>query len=56
MMNLKLHNDSKYFQYLIGRPKTMAGFPSNTTKLSLENDYPIPILPALEQSLIAKVE
>ena len=31
MMNLKLNNDAEYFQYLIGRPKTMAGIPFNTT-------------------------
>lgn len=34
----------------------MAGIPLNTTKFTLENCYPIPILPALEQSLIAKQE
>ena len=56
MMNLKLNNDAEYFQYLIGRPKTMAGIPFNTTKLTNENDYPMPILPALEQSLKAKAE
>lgn len=56
MMNLKLHDDKEYFQYLIGRPKTMAGFPVSANKSTMENDYPIPILPALEQSLIAKVE